>query len=167
MDAALRATVTERGLGEAVRFTGRVSHGDVRQYYDLIDFLVFPRRRMRLTELVTPMKPLEAMAEGRIVIASDVGGHRELIVDGATGFLFTADDPAALTRRVLDAVAAVDGHDAMREAGRRFIAAERVWSVSAANYVPVYEELTAPRSADQPARDRDNALRLAPEVEGV
>ena len=51
---------------------------------------------MRLTELVTPLKPVEAMAEGRLVIASDVGGHRELIDDETTGFLFPADDVGAL-----------------------------------------------------------------------
>ncbi len=165
MEAALRATVAARGLGGAVRFTGRVPHAAVQQYYDLVDFLVFPRRRMRLTDLVTPMKPIEAMAEGRLVIASDVGGHRELIVDDATGFLFAADDVAALTRRVRDAVAAVDRHDAMREAGRRFVATERTWPVSAARYRPVYEGLVGRASADQPAGERDDAIRLAPEVE--
>ncbi len=96
---------------------------------------------MRLTELVTPLKPVEAMAEGRLVIASDVGGHRELIEDGTTGFLFAADDLAALARRVQQAIAAVDRHDAMRQAARDFVAAERIWPVSAANYRPVYERL--------------------------
>ena len=52
--------------------------------------LVYPRLSMRLTELVTPLKPLEAMAQGRLVLASDVGGHRELIRDGETGTLFKA-----------------------------------------------------------------------------
>ena len=49
---------------------------------------------MRLTELVTPLKPLEAMAQGRLLVASDVGGHRELIRDGETGVLFRAGDAA-------------------------------------------------------------------------
>ncbi|MGA9867258.1 MAG: TIGR04063 family PEP-CTERM/XrtA system glycosyltransferase [Acetobacteraceae bacterium] len=146
MDAALRATVAACCLGDCVRFTGRVPHEQVKRYYDLMDFLVFPRRRMRLTELVTPLKPIEAMAEGRLVIASDVGGHRELLRDGVTGFLFAADDKDALARRVLEAVAATDTHAAMREAGRQFVAAERVWPVSAANYKPVYEALLAGRS---------------------
>ncbi|MGH7210043.1 MAG: glycosyltransferase, partial [Acetobacteraceae bacterium] len=139
--------VAARGLGDCVRFPGRVPHEQVKRYYDLMDFLVFPRRRMRLTELTTPLKPVEAMAEGRLVIASDVGGHRELITDGLTGFLFAADDKDALARRVAEAVAATDTHDAMREAGRRFVETERVWAVSAANYKPVYEALLAGRSA--------------------
>lgn len=139
MDAALRATVTERGLEEAVRFTGRVPHEEVTRYYDLVDFLVFPRKRMRLTELVTPLKPVEAMAEGRLVVASDVGGHRELIRDGVTGFLFPADDAKALARRVLEAIGATDTHATMREAGRSFVETERVWPVSAANYRGAYQ----------------------------
>ena len=51
----------------------------VQRYYELIDVLAYPRHRMRLTDLVTPLKPLEAMAQGRMLVASDVGGHRELI----------------------------------------------------------------------------------------
>ncbi|HSU07009.1 MAG TPA: TIGR04063 family PEP-CTERM/XrtA system glycosyltransferase [Acetobacteraceae bacterium] len=141
MADTLRQRVSGRGLGDTVRFTGRVPHDQVQRYYDLVDFLVFPRRRMRLTELVTPLKPVEAMAERRLVIASDVGGHRELIRDGETGFLFPADDVAALARRVTEAILATDRHDRMREAARHFVAAERVWPVSAENYRAVYEGL--------------------------
>lgn len=164
MDGELRAAVAARGLVDAVRFTGRVPHADVQRYYDFVDFLVFPRKRMRLTELVTPLKPIEAMAEGRLVIASDVGGHRELIEDNVTGFLFPAGDVAALARRVGEAIAAVDAHGAMREAGRRFVRTERVWPVSAANYKPIYEALTR-RSTRQPAGGGDDAQRLAPQGE--
>ncbi len=145
----LHAQVKERGLTELVRFTGRVPHDQVQHYYDLIDMLVFPRRRMRLTELVTPLKPVEAMAEGRLVIASDVGGHRELIDDETTGFLFPADDVGALARRVVEVIGATNLHEPIRQAARRFVETERVWPVSAANYKPVYERLItnrAPRS---------------------
>jgi glycosyltransferase involved in cell wall biosynthesis len=58
---------------------------EVSRYYDQIDLLAYPRHSMRLTELVTPLKPLEAMAQGRLFVASDVGGHKELIRDGETG----------------------------------------------------------------------------------
>ena len=78
----LRATARELGLGNALVFVGRVSQGEIRRYYDLVDLFVFPRISARLTELVTPLKPLEAMAQERIVVASSVGGHRELIRDG-------------------------------------------------------------------------------------
>lgn len=144
MEAALRAR--SAALGDAVRFAGRVPHDHVPRYYDLLDFLVLPRKRMRLTELVTPLKPLEAMAEGRLVIASDVGGHRELIADGKTGFLFPADDAAALAARVLAALGAGAAHEAIRAAARRFVTEERVWPVSAGAYRPLYARLLAARS---------------------
>jgi PEP-CTERM/exosortase A-associated glycosyltransferase len=143
--ARLEDLVRQLGLEEAVRSIGRIPHNQVRAYYDLVDLLVYPRRRMRLTDLVTPLKPLEAMAERRLVVASDVGGHQELIRDGETGYLFAADDAEALARRVLAAVNDVHRHPAIREAGRRFVETERNWAASAAHYRPVYERLLAPR----------------------
>jgi PEP-CTERM/exosortase A-associated glycosyltransferase len=148
-DTRLREQAARLGLGDTVRFTGRVPQSEVRRYYDMIDFLVYPRRRMRLTDLVTPLKPLEALAEGRIVLASDVGGHRELLRDGVTGFLFAPDDADALARRVLDAIGAGEQLARMRAAGRRFIEAERTWPASASNYREAYgralgRELEAP-----------------------
>ena len=74
----------------------------VRRYYGLLDVFVYPRHRMRLTDLVTPLKPLEAMAQGKLVFASDVGGHQELIKHGKTGYLFPADDKAGLVRALED-----------------------------------------------------------------
>ncbi|MDP3611006.1 MAG: glycosyltransferase, exosortase A system-associated, partial [Rubrivivax sp.] len=74
------------GIADRVVFVGRVPHKDVQRYYDLIDVLAYPRLPIRLTELVTPLKPLEAMAQGRMFVASDVGGHRELVRHGVTGF---------------------------------------------------------------------------------
>ena len=70
-----------------IHFVGRVPHEEVERYYSLVDILAYPRKRMRLTDLVTPLKPLEAMAQGRLVAASDVGGHKELIRDRDTGTL--------------------------------------------------------------------------------
>ena len=75
-------------------------HDEVDRYYALIDILAYPRKAMRLTELVTPLKPLEAMAQRKLVVASDVGGHRELIRHDVTGTLFPAGDPDALADAV-------------------------------------------------------------------
>ena len=97
---------------------------------------------MRLTELVTPLKPLEAMAQGRIFVASDVGGHRELVRDGVTGTLFQAGSAAALATAVLDSFDRQEQWPAMRAAGRRFVEDERTWRASVANYRPVYQRLT-------------------------
>jgi PEP-CTERM/exosortase A-associated glycosyltransferase len=137
----LKAQAAELGLTDAVVFAGRVPHDEVQRYYDLVDVLVYPRHRMRLTDLVTPLKPLEAMAQRRILVASDVGGHRELIEDGVTGRLFAAGDRAAFTQVVAELFDARDRWQGIREAGRAFVERERNWPASVARYQAVYERL--------------------------
>ncbi len=129
-------------FGDRVVIPGRVPHSDVQRYYDLIDLLVYPRISMRLTDLVTPLKPLEAMAQERIVVASDVGGHRELIRDGSNGFLFRAGDADALAATVERLAADRQQWPAVRKAGRKFVEAERNWRDSVARYVPIYDRLS-------------------------
>lgn len=149
-DAVLRAQARALGLAEKVVFTGRVPHAEVQRYYDLVDVLAYPRRSMRLTELVTPLKPLEAMAQGRVLVASDVGGHRELIRDGETGLLFTADRADALADALARMLEQPQRWPALRAAGRTFVETQRNWTASAANYVPAFQRLTgraAPGSA--------------------
>lgn len=145
-EAALRALATERGVGDKVMFTGRVPHGEVQRYYEQIDLLVYPRHRMRLTELVTPLKPLEAMAQGRILVASDVGGHRELIRDGETGFLFAAGDVEALVRAIGRTLERRDDWARIAATARRFVEGERTWKSSVSRYAQVYAGLCAPAS---------------------
>jgi glycosyltransferase involved in cell wall biosynthesis len=126
------------GLQDSVIFTGRVPHDEVQEYYNLVDILVYPRLSMRLTDLVTPLKPLEAMAQGRLVLASDVGGHRELIRPGETGQLFHAGSTEDLQRAVLAMLHDRAGWQAQRDAGRRFVEKERTWAASVAKYRDVY-----------------------------
>ena len=140
-DAALKAQAQRLGLADKVVFTGRVPHAEVQRYYDLVDVLCYPRHSMRLTELVTPLKPLEAMAQGRLLVASDVGGHKELICHGQTGMLFAAGRAPALTQAVLELLARPESWFALRKAGRSFVERERNWATSAARYAPVYDRL--------------------------
>jgi len=150
-DTRLREKVSQEKLVEAVRFVGRVPHGEVRRYYDLVDFFVYPRRSIRLTELVTPLKPLEAMAEGRIVLASDIGGHRELIRDTETGYLFAPDDPARMADRIIEVLSRTADHSRMRDAARKYVATQRTWTVCASAYEQLYasalrNKASSPRS---------------------
>ena len=140
-DAALKAQAKALGLEDHVRFTGRVPHQEVGRYYDQVDVLTYPRHAMRLTETVTPLKPLEAMAQGRVLIASDVGGHKELIEHQRTGVLFKAGDAAALARATVELLSQRERWPLMREAGRHFVENERNWRRSAAGYVQPYARL--------------------------
>ena len=125
-------------LGDAVIFAGRVAHDQIRRLYSVIDVFVCPRRRMRLTELVTPLKPLEAMAMGKPVLASDVGGLKELVSHEATGLLFPAESADAFVE-----AAARLGNDPglLARLGRRAresMVAERTWPQIVSRYLPAY-----------------------------
>ena len=141
----LRQRIAALELQDFVIFTGRVPNRNVQRYYDLIDILVYPRRSMRLTELVTPLKPLEAMAQGRMVIASDVGGHRELIRDGETGFLFPAGDATALAGKIAEVLARRAEWERLRRDARHFVETERTWTASVARYQEVYRRASRAR----------------------
>ncbi len=148
----LKAQAAAIGLQDRVIFTGRVAHADVQRYYGLIDVLAYPRLPIRLTELVTPLKPLEAMAQGRMFVASDVGGHRELVRHGETGFLFRAGDAAALETAIDDLLARREIWPQIRLQARRFVESERTWAASVARYREVYQRALGRYDHAQPIR---------------
>ena len=141
MEAALKAQAAASPVASHIFFVGRVPHQQVERYYSLIDILAYPRKKMRLTDLVTPLKPLEAMAQGKLVAASDVGGHRELIEDGVTGSLFAPDDPAAIAAVLAGLLARRTLWGERRRVARAFVEAERNWSSNILRYEPVYQNL--------------------------
>lgn len=151
-ETALKAQAESTGLRERVIFTGRVPHAEVQRYYELIDVLAYPRLPIRLTELVTPLKPLEAMAQGRIFVASDVGGHRELIRHGETGFLFPAGSAVALETAIDTVLAKRDVWPRVKAQARQFVEQERTWTTSVARYAAVYAGVLAGSGTAQPIR---------------
>lgn len=140
-DAALRALATRLGLERVVHFVGRVPHSEVIRYYSVMDVMVYPRISRRLTELVTPLKPLEAMAMGKLVAASDVGGHRELIRDGHNGHLFPAGSIEALAQCLIELLKTHASWDKVIAHGQEFVERERTWSASVARYRAVYTDV--------------------------
>lgn len=151
-EEALQDQAARTGVADKVLFTGRVPHDQVARYYSLVDLLLYPRLPMRLTDLVTPLKPLEAMAQGKLVLASDVGGHRELIRDGETGRLFRSGSAAALAAAAVAMLRDRGDWERMRRAGRRFVETERTWRASVERYRDPYAWLT--RAAHAPAGAR-------------
>ncbi len=146
MEAALKAQAEASGAGDRIHFVGRVPHEEIGRYYALVDVLAYPRKAMRLTELVTPLKPLEAMAQRKLVAASNVGGHRELIEDGVTGTLFPPDDPAALADALAGLFDNREEWDGRRAIARDFVERERNWASNISRYAPVYQRLTGKAS---------------------
>ncbi len=148
---ALRAQAEASSAAHAIRFVGRVPHGEVARYYSLCDVMAYPRKACRLTDLVTPLKPLEAMAEGKLVAASAVGGHRQLITDGLTGTLFAPDDPAACAAALGELLARPETWPAMRDCARAHVAARHDWARNVRRYRDVYQALLDRREGRFPA----------------
>jgi len=138
VEGELRSQVEKTKLQSRVEFAGRVPHERIPGMYSLFDILVYPRRSMRLTELVTPLKPLEAMAMGKSVVASDVGGHRELIRADSTGLLFKPGDVSALVetlQRLLDDPAL---RSALAAQGNSWVRQNHTWEKTTSVYSTIY-----------------------------
>ena len=139
MEDRLRQQVNRLGLENVVRMPGSIPHARVPGVYALMDVMVYPRYSVRLTELVTPLKPLEAMAMSKPVLASDIGGHRELIKDGDTGMLFPAGDVTALA----EALARLFDNPGLREKYARqsnsWVRTHRSWDRTTAAYSEIYQ----------------------------
>lgn len=140
-ESNLKRQAQALGISDKVIFTGRVPHKEVNRYYDLIDVLAYPRHSMRLTELVTPLKPLEAMAQGKLFVASDVGGHQELINHRHNGILFQAGNPGALATSIQELISSPAHWPELHANGRRFVEEIRNWRNSVANYIAPYTRL--------------------------
>jgi glycosyltransferase involved in cell wall biosynthesis len=81
------------------------------------------------------------MAQGCLVVASDVGGHRELIEHGRTGWLFRAGDAGSLVACLQDVAQDEPSWAEVRARGRAYVERERSWPQTVARYAPVYERL--------------------------
>ena len=135
----LKALTTTLGLQDKIVFTGRVPNASIPKYYSLVDAVAFPRRSIRLTQLVTPLKPLEAMALGVPVLASDIGGHRELIDNGKTGVLFAPDDIDALSDATVALLKSKERRDSLSSNGCQQVESARTWTHTIANYKHAYQ----------------------------
>jgi len=142
-EAALKQQVQDLELAPYVIFTGRVPHDKIQQYYQLIDIFIYPRESIRLTEMVTPLKPLEAMAQHGLVVASDIGGHREMIQHQHNGILFKPDNVDALAHAIVDLINNQDGWPKLRQAGRDYVEQERCWQESVRGITSVYQQFEA------------------------
>ena len=140
-EAILRDRINSLNLERHVVFVGRVHHDMVSRYYSLVDIFVYPRKSMRLTELVTPLKPIEAMASGKLVVASNVGGHCEIIKHEHNGYLFKANDHNALSNTIIGLVNNRKDWAKITQRARRYVEHLRNWRVVRESYGAVYSHI--------------------------
>jgi PEP-CTERM/exosortase A-associated glycosyltransferase len=137
----LRALAKELGVSDRVIIQGKVPHERVTAFYSLIDLLVYPRIRSRLLELVTPLKPLEAMSMEKPVLGSDVGGIKELIEDGTNGALFKADDVEDMARAIRSLLSDPERLRRLGRQARVHVEAHRSWKGLIRAHEKAYRQL--------------------------
>ena len=143
----LAAAAAETGLGKVVQFTGQVPHDQILRYYSVMDVLAYPRIDARINQTVTPLKPLEAMAMGKVCLASDVGGLKELVDDGVTGLLFARDDMRDLIEKTLLLASDPDLRNRLATVAQLTVARDREWSTIASRYTDIYRRAGAHETA--------------------
>jgi predicted glycosyltransferase/glycosyltransferase involved in cell wall biosynthesis len=137
----LKRLATSFGIAHRVNFLGHIPHDQISAYYDVLDAVVIPRTRSKVTELVTPLKPLEAMAAAKPLIVSDVAALTEIVRHDETGLVFEAGDADDLWRMCARLMNSSELRTTLGEAGRRWVRSERGWLDLVARYVPIYEGL--------------------------
>ncbi len=138
---ALHRMVDERELGDLVTFTGRVLHEEVERYLSIVDIAPFPRKPLPVCELISPIKPFEAMAMHKAVVASDVAALAEIVQDGVTGRLFAKGDAADLARVLEELLDDPAARERLGEDARRWVLAERDWQTITTIVDGVYDAL--------------------------
>ena len=153
-EAAIERAIRECDAAAYIRLLSRVPHEEIRRFYSVVDVMVFPRLSVRLTELVTPLKPLEAMSLEKAVLASDVGGHRELVENRTTGLLFRPEDVADFCTQAERLISSPLVRQQLGERARAMILRDKDWRVLARRYQTIYEFVS---------KGRDGAAKFIPE----
>jgi PEP-CTERM/exosortase A-associated glycosyltransferase len=138
-EVPIRDAIQEYGAEEYIRALPRVSHEQIKKYYSIVDVMVFPRLSVRLTEMVTPLKPLEAMSLQKAVLASDVGGHRELVEDEKTGLLFRSGSVADFCEKAERLVRSEELRKQLGKRGREAVLQNWDWKEVARRYQRIYD----------------------------
>jgi glycosyltransferase involved in cell wall biosynthesis len=126
----------ELGVGDRVHFTGY--RADAQELLDDLDVFVLPSWIEGL-----PLTVLEAMARGKPVVATPVGGTPELVVDGETGLLVPPRDAGALADALRSLAADPERAQALGAAGRARVAERFSSAAMTGRVLAVYDEVVS------------------------
>ena len=129
------------GIGEHAHVVGPVPHEQVAPFYDLIDVFVVSRPDTRVTRLVTPLKPFEAMQAGCPLVMADLPALAEIVTDGETGRLYPPDDVESLANTIRELLEDESLRTNLGNAAAEWIAAERTWTKVVKGTTEVYQNL--------------------------
>lgn len=133
--------VEENSLDHVVTFTGRVPHEDVERYYSLVDITPFPRLPLPVCEMVSPLKPFEAMAMGKAVVASDVAALKEIVTPGLNGYLHEKGNAESLIEQLTRLLDDPDHTRTIGQQARNWVVENRDWKQLATIIAESYRKL--------------------------
>lgn len=137
----VKSVTSELNMEDYVTFTGRVPHEEIEDYYSIVDICPLPRKGLPVCEMVSPLKPFEAMAMGKVVVSSDVAALAEIIDDKVTGLLHRKDDAEDLANKISQLITDNGLRTRLGLAARKWVVAERDWKVIAKRVDNVYSSL--------------------------
>lgn len=136
----LEKLTKELRLENEIIFAGRIPHEEVIQHYSLFDMCVFPRVEEEVTNIVTPLKPLEAMACKKIVVGSNLDAIKEMIMEGVNGFIFD-NSIEDLCKKIKMVYENKNLRSAMKEKARYWVEENRDWNKLALRYKKEYDRM--------------------------
>lgn len=136
---SLKKKVSQLGLDEVVTFTGRVPYNDVDRYYSLIDICPFPRKDQLVCQLVSPLKPFEAMSMSKAIVVSDVNALKESVEHNVNGLVHNAGDEGDLAEKLRILIDDSSLIEELGKAAREWVVEHRDWQAIAKKLVGVYD----------------------------
>jgi glycosyltransferase involved in cell wall biosynthesis len=137
----LQAHCDRLGISEHTLIMGPVPHVQVEPFYDLIDVFVVSRPDTRVTRLVTPLKPFEAMQRGCALVMSDLPALAEIVQDGVTGLLYPADDIESLSDTIHSLLVDDEHRSNLGAAAEKWIIEERTWTSVVSTVPDLYQKM--------------------------
>lgn len=139
----VKAKAKQLNIENECRFTGRVPFDEVPRYLSCMDIMPVPRLSSAVTEMVSPLKPLEAMAMAKAVVLSDVSPHKTFAGNNERARLFAKDSLASLTSTLKELIASPQERERLGKAARAWIEQERTWNKVTSYYSQALETLQA------------------------
>lgn len=137
----LNLIIKKLGITNSVKFTGLVPNSVISDYYSIIDIIVIPRKNLRVNRLVTPLKPLEAMALERIVLTSDLPALREMVKPNISGDIFEAENTLDLVDKIFKYLNDPLARNRLGKLAREYVLNNYDWNNLAEKYVLLYSNL--------------------------
>ena len=141
MMQSLRRSAQFLQLESIITFTGRVSHDEVSDYYSLIDIAPLPRKGLRVCELVSPLKPFEAMGSGKVLVTSSVQALAEIVQDGETGLIFEKDNSDDLAEKLETVILDAELRKRLGKNANAWVQETHSWEVISKRVTDVYDKL--------------------------